>query len=106
MRHRFPVQSEARGHASRNPFSTRSLPMRRRYFVLSLLVCCVPSPAFAQRYSFTSFSVPGATFRRAFDINNTGTIVGDFVDAGGANHGFVYSGVYPKNDTMRLEHAV
>jgi probable HAF family extracellular repeat protein len=43
-------------------------------------------------YTFTRINVPGAIDTCAFGINDTGQIVGTFVDSTMANHGFLYSG--------------
>jgi probable HAF family extracellular repeat protein len=49
--------------------------------------------------TFTQIEVPGATFTIAFGINDRGQIVGDFGDAGGAEHGFLLSeGVFTQID--------
>ncbi len=40
---------------------------------------------------FTTLDFPGSTFTQALGLNNNGQVVGDYVDAGGAMHGFVYN---------------
>jgi hypothetical protein len=68
--------------------------MRRRFFVLALLVCSVPVAVFAGggKYVFTSFDFPGATDTNGYGINNASAIVGDFTyTSGGAIHGFIWS---------------
>ena len=42
--------------------------------------------------AFSVLSVPGATSAYATDINNLGQIVGNFTDATGRQHGFLYDG--------------
>ncbi len=39
--------------------------------------------------NYTTFDVPGATTTEAYGINNSGEIVGTYVDAGGIQHGFL-----------------
>jgi uncharacterized membrane protein len=51
--------------------------------------------------SFTTLDFPGSTFTQALGLNNVGQVVGDYVDAGGAMHGFLYeviSGNYQSID--------
>jgi probable HAF family extracellular repeat protein len=40
-------------------------------------------------YSFTTLDPPGSTYTEAYGINNSGQIVGKYVDAGG-QHGFLF----------------
>ena len=47
MREVFQSLSRNSDHVSQKPLSTRSLPMRRHFFVLALLACCVPAGVFA-----------------------------------------------------------
>ena len=42
--------------------------------------------------SFTTIDVPGSSFTAALGINDTGQIVGIFLDASGTGHGFLLSG--------------
>jgi hypothetical protein len=39
--------------------------------------------------TFTTFNPPGSTFTAPFAINAGGVITGAFIDANGANHGFL-----------------
>jgi hypothetical protein len=41
--------------------------------------------------TFTLLEFPGSVFTQALGLNNDGQVVGDYVDAGGAMHGFVYN---------------
>ena len=41
-------------------------------------------------YRFNIFTIPGSVSTRAFGINETDQIVGDFVDPNGEFHGFLY----------------
>ncbi len=52
-------------------------------------LAAVSSSAAAQ--TFTSLDVPGATVTQAYDISDSGLIVGRYVDGAGV-HGFVYDG--------------
>src|SRR5262249_42405148 len=61
-----------------------------RFLVLAA-VLGLTAPALAAG-SFTNIDVPGATTTEAWGINNSGVIVGDYVDGGGIFHGFVKSG--------------
>jgi probable HAF family extracellular repeat protein len=45
-----------------------------------------------QNGNFQSFDVPGSTFTQAWDINPSGSIVGEFRDAAGVFHGFLRMG--------------
>jgi uncharacterized membrane protein len=101
MRNFLP--SRFQRHMTCNPFSTRTLSMLRRDFVLNLLVASVlTSPALAQkppRYKFTRFDVPGGTSTATRGANNAGTIVGYFNDAFGGFHGYILSaGVFTQID--------
>jgi uncharacterized membrane protein len=52
----------------------------------------MPSPTHGyviQNGNFQSFDVPGSTFTEAWDINPSGSIVGDFLDRAGIFHGFL-----------------
>ena len=81
------------GQVSLKPLSTRSFPMRRRFFALILLACAVPATVLAgSHYYYTNFDVPGSTQTRCLDINHAGQIGGDFLDANGVNHGFQWIG--------------
>ncbi len=75
--------------------------MRRRFFVLILLACCVPAAVFAGKstYVFTSFAnlsngayttidFPKATDTFLYGLNDLGEIVGRWDDSSGAVHGF------------------
>jgi hypothetical protein len=46
------------------------------------------TPATARAFTFTTIDVPGATSTEASGINPRGQIVGHFLDASGADHGF------------------
>src|SRR5262249_38021223 len=94
MRNLLSSLARDSGHVSQKPLLTRSFPMRRRFFVLTLLACCVPVAGFAdgRKYAFTSLDFPGATDTNSFDINNAGTIVGYFTDTSGVIHGYIWSG--------------
>ncbi len=54
----------------------------------------MPSQAFAQSgpYTYTVLKYPGSTYTEADGINNTGAIVGMYLDSFSAPHGFVYEG--------------
>jgi hypothetical protein len=50
---------------------------------------------------FTMLDFPGSVFTQALGLNNAGQVVGDYVDAGGFMHGFVYyvaTGTYQSVD--------
>src|SRR5207253_11286259 len=50
-------------------------------------------------YIFTTIAPPGSTYARAWGINNSGQIAGEYSDASNVNHGFVYSnGTYTTLD--------
>lgn len=59
--------------------------------ILSLALAA-PSPTQAIVYQGIRFHVPGATETVAYDINNVGQIVGEFIDASGVIHGFLKDG--------------
>jgi hypothetical protein len=48
---------------------------------VSLLIGVSSGSWAAPMYTFTTIDVPGATFTRAFGINDCGQIDGDFLDA-------------------------
>ena len=48
--------------------------------------------AHAVSYSFTDIDFPGAGRTLLQDINDSGLIVGDFIDASGNSHGLLYNG--------------
>jgi len=79
-------------------YQERRIPMNRhtRRIILSLaavvlagLAMAAPRPATAQ-YAFTTIDFPGAAGTEILGFS-TRTIVGDFVDAGGNNHGWLLS---------------
>ncbi len=55
--------------------------MKRRAFVLEVvLILALALPAFAAKYTFTSFDYPDAPSTFAYGINNRGQIVGSYID--------------------------
>lgn len=56
---------------------------------LGLLLAMAPKPLLGE--TFTTIDVPNALATYAKDINNTGQIVGQYVDAAGTNHAFLLS---------------
>jgi len=54
--------------------------------------CLLLSDSAAHAATYVSIDVPGATFTRAYGINDTGQIVGDYLDSSGRLHGFRLSG--------------
>jgi len=40
---------------------------------------------------FVQLDAPGSTFTQALGLNNTGSVVGDYMDGAGLTHGFVYT---------------
>lgn len=91
MREVFQSLSRNSDHVSQKRFSTRSLPMRRQFFVLALLACGVPAAVFAGKssYVFTSLDVPGATWTVGDGVNHKGIVAGWFKDASNATHGYI-----------------
>src|SRR6266404_3781202 len=101
------LQTNERGIAAGQPFKPtttigiyqeRRIPMNRhtRRIILSLaavvlagLAMAAPRPATAQ-YAFTTIDFPGAAGTEILGFS-TRTMVGDFVDAGGNNHGWLLS---------------
>jgi probable HAF family extracellular repeat protein len=68
--------------------------MPRHLFLILLAVSCLCrslSTAHAASYTFTTLDVPGARATQAFEINDSGQIVGWFSD-GTRNHGFLTDG--------------
>jgi hypothetical protein len=66
--------------------------MEKRVLFLGMaLVLFLASPAFATAYTFTSFDCPDSVSTFAYGINNSGQIVGAYINAtGGATyHGFL-----------------
>ncbi len=74
---------------------TGILPLRhttlllRTVVVLGAVLILVGTPATARAYTFITIDVPGATSTEASGINPRGQIVGHFLDASGADHGFM-----------------
>src|SRR6266571_7905473 len=98
------LETNVRGIAAGQPFKPtttigsyqeRRIPMNRhtRRIILSLaavvLAMAAPRPATAQ-YAFTTIDFPGAAGTEILGFS-TRTIVGDFVDAAGNNHGWLLS---------------
>jgi len=62
---------------------------------------------------YSSFDAPGATQTYAYGVNNSGQIVGYYVDANGVNHGFLdtpvpshrRSSCWPRPPECSLSHA-
>jgi uncharacterized protein (TIGR03437 family) len=55
----------------------------------ALILAATLLPAFATTYDFVTFSGPGGTQIYPKSINNSGQIVGYYVDSAGASHGFL-----------------
>lgn len=72
--------------------------MRIFLSVSSLVVLCLTSSPYAvvaadpYVYSVVDVPLPGATETEVFGINNSGTLVGSYVDANGARQGFLLTG--------------
>jgi probable HAF family extracellular repeat protein len=70
------------------------IPLRHSTFLLRIAVLLgavlilLGTPATAHAFTFTTIDVPGATSTEASGINARGQIVGHFLDASGAEHGF------------------
>jgi probable HAF family extracellular repeat protein len=77
--------------------------MRRIFFILTLMACCLPAAVFARKstYIFTSFDFPGATWTYGDGVNHAGTITGSFLDATFAPHGYIWSaGTFTQLDSF------
>jgi len=61
------------------------------FAVLSFLLLLMSEQAWAVGFTFTTINVPGARLTEAFGINDSGQIVGSFVDSLGT-HGFLQDG--------------
>ena len=71
--------------------------MRRAFFVVLLLSFMAGERriAWPASFDFTTIDVPNSVTTNAFGINNRGQIVGLYVDASGATHGFVAEPAHP-----------
>ena len=56
------------------------------------LVLGALSTAYATNYTYAALSYPGALYTYAYGINDTGTIVGQYIDTSGNKHSFSLSG--------------
>ncbi len=59
---------------------------------LLMATCLFGAVAFADDDTFAAIVYPGATMTHAQGINDAGDIVGPYIDAANAYHGFLYSG--------------
>lgn len=71
--------------------------MRRAFFVVLLLSFMAGERriAWPASFDFTTIDVLNSVTTNAFGINNRGQIVGLYVDASGATHGFVAEPAHP-----------
>jgi probable HAF family extracellular repeat protein len=73
----------------------RNRTVVRMCAVLALALSMGVSTSAAADYSFLNVDYPGAVWTVPTKINTAGQIVGQFLDAGGTRHGFLYSnGIY------------
>ncbi len=81
------------------PVSTLKVAGAVTLFVLLFAAAGLQSAA-AQ--TFVTLDYPGATATQAYDISDSGIVVGRYVDANKAIHGFVYSGSLQAIDTSKF----
>lgn len=85
-----------------------SVPMRRQHMTKAallpavLLLLAVGSAFGAVQYAITDLGTLGGTRSYAYDINNSGQVVGGSYLSGGGYHAFLYSGSGPMQDLGTL----
>ncbi len=66
--------------------------LKRTFFVLTMLIGCInTTPAFSAEYIFTDLGNFGVQFSQAFNINNSGEVVGYSVKLGNYQNAFLYN---------------
>jgi len=60
--------------------------------LLFAFVAMLPAHLIAQNYSYTNIDYPGANMTSPTAVNDSGSVVGTYLDSNGNTHGFLYSG--------------
>ena len=68
--------------------SLRHSTLSRIALFLGAVLILVANPVTARAFTFTTIDVPGATSTEASGINERSWVVGHYLDASGAQHGF------------------
>ena len=71
---------------------SRKLTTRLVFGILLFTVFLCHAQNAAAAYSFTSVDYPGAAWTTAWKINDSGQVVGQYLDTSGTRHGFLLSG--------------
>jgi uncharacterized membrane protein len=78
--------------AGRNPMKYCNSPACLLGLGLALMATAKAADAPPLSFKFTTINVPGAQQTLSFGINNSGVIVGQYIDQGGVAHGYVLNG--------------
>jgi probable HAF family extracellular repeat protein len=92
-----------------NPLTIRPMSFTYRLAAIILAASCAVASAAAPRYHIEAIEIPGALGVYARDINDSGQIVGYYIDADGIHRAFLYdaSGPHtlavPESDTTTVD---